>query len=966
MSPDQRCSGVPARTEGESLRKPRARSGRPTAKSGIAGAAALIGAAALVVSTVPAQALAAQKGTDPAEVIPGKGTSTPSLVDGIREGAKAGGSAADAARGHLADKHSRYRIADPGRDLKPLQTLTSGASETVRLQQKHHGIDVLGGQYVVRMEKKDGKRVVTGTSGTYFTGLKADTKAEVGEELAVRRAVGATLAGIGGRKLGRNDIATPQGGKTKAAASLTGTARGLVVLPKGAGVLAHHVTVRGSDPATGRPVLREVYIDAKAGFPVLQYSSIKTFGTAKAPAAGQTAARQAGDGKAPAAGDRHPGVAGSGVKYDGTTVELGLYFDTARGEYVMRDSSRMWDSSKNVLATWDARGKDVMETSGRWPEGIKEFGSKGPQFPKEATEAGAVDAHWAAGKVYDYYKKVHGRDSLDGRGTAVNSLVGVDHFGMPYVNAFWDGTKMVYGSGDEEYKSLAADLDVVGHEMTHGVVENTANLVYAGQSGALNEAIADYFGNAIAVDAAGMSMDDPNAGLLGGDLCRRKSPRECAFRDLNDGATTSRNFLGVGFANDSGGVHLNSTIFSGALWDIREDVGRTLADKIAYKALSEYMTPLDGFTEGRNAVIAAAKALKVSAKDLNTVKRSFNAHGIVPNWEQALGVDTDLLFGRLNTADTGVGAGGGWWATSRSNDDGTEAYSVYAGRTDGKGAPKLMSPNDGRYHIEPATDGKSVVWLAYGPAGTDVLSRPLAGGPVKKLHSTTDTVRGLRVDGAVVAFEATDGLGSRHVGYLRTGDKQPAWVDDRREEVGSAQPSLSGDRLAYAKIYPEGDTYRMGVEVLDLRTGQKKLMNQLGTPEGIGATAITGKHVYWIADEVVDEGQTAVRRANLDGTGTADISKEKGADALYAFDLTASDDAVTVSAQLPDSSYRNETMAKLWQFGTDATPSRARVSCNRGEQVWAAAAGGRQVVWIDGTTGYTDLVTRNRPAGSCG
>ncbi|GHC48169.1 M4 family metallopeptidase [Streptomyces cinnamoneus] len=948
------------------MRKPRARSGRSTAKSGIAGAAALLGAAALVVSAVPAQATAAQKANDPAEVIPGKGTSTPSLVDGIREGVKASGSPADAARGHLADKKGRYRIADPGRDLAPVQTVTSGRTETVRLQQKHRGLDVLGGQYVVRMEKKDGKRVVTGTSGKYFTALKTDTKAEVGEERAVQRAVAATLARLGGKKLGKGDVPAARGGKSKAAASLSGTARGLVVLPRGAGVLTHHVTVRGSDPATGQPVLQEVYIDAKAGYPVLQYSGIKTFGAARQAAPGGSPAKETGGGKAPAAGDRHPGVAGSGVKYDGTTVELGLYFDTARGEYVMRDSSRMWDSSKNVISTWDARGKDVMESSGRWPEGIKEFGSKGPQFDKEATEAGAVDAHWAAGKVYDYYKKVHGRDSLDGRGTAVDSLVGVTYLGMPYVNANWDGTKMVYGSGDEEYKTLSADLDVVGHEMTHGVVENSANLVYAGQSGALNEAVADYFGNAIAVDAAGISMDDPDAGLLGGDLCRTKSRRACALRDLNDGATTSKNFLGVSFGSDNGGVHLNSTIFSGALWDIREDLGRTLADKIAYKALTEYMTPLDGFTEGRNAVVAAAKALGLSAKDLNTVTRSFNAHGIVPDWEQALGVDTDLLMGRLNTAATGVGAGGGWWATSKSNDDGTEAYSVYAGRTDGKGSPKPMSPNDGRYHVEPATDGKTVVWLAYGPTGTDVLSRPLAGGPVRKLYGTTDDIRGLGVEGAVVVFEVMDSLGGRHASYLRAGDKQPTWVDERREDTATARPSLKGGRIAYAKSYLEGDTYRTGVEVLDLGSGQKKLMTQLGAPEGIGATAVTGKHVYWLADEVVDDGQVAVRRANLDGTGTTDISKEKGDGALFASSLTASDEAVTVTAQLPDTAYRNETTAKLWQFGTDAAPARVRVSCNRGEQDSAAAAGGKQVVWIDGTTGYTDLVTRTRPAGRCG
>ncbi|WP_181143740.1 M4 family metallopeptidase [Streptomyces cinnamoneus] len=950
---------------GGTLRKPRARSGRPAAKTGIAGAAALLGAAALVVSALPGQAAAAAHDSGP-EMVPGKGTSTPSLVDGIREGVKAGGSAADAARGHLADKRSRYGIDRPDRDLKPLETVARGTSETVRLQQRHRGVEVLGGQYVVRMEKKDGKRVVTGTSGTYFTGLKTDVTAEVGEDLAVRRAVGATLAQLGGKALGKDDVAGRDGARTKAVGALSGTARGLVVLPKGAGVLTHHVTVRGTDPATGQPVLREVYVDAKAGYPVLQYSGIKTFGVPKA--AGQDAAKAAGPGagRAPADGPKNPGVAGSGVRYDGTTVELGLYFDTARGQYVMTDHARMWESSKNKISTWDARGKDVGETDGAWPQGIKEFGSAGPQFGKEATEAGAVDAHWAAGKVYDYYKKVHGRDSLDGRGMAIDSLVGVTNFGMPYVNAFWDGAKMVYGGGDEDYKTLSADLDVVGHEMTHGVVEHTAGLVYAGQSGALNEALADYFGNAIAVDAAGMPMDDPDAGLLGGNLCRNKSPRQCAFRDLNDGATTSKNFLGVGFGSDNGGVHLNSTIFSGALWDMREDLGRTLADKVVYKALAEYMSPLDGFTEGRNAVVAAAKALKVSAGDLKVITRSFNAHGIVPNWEQALGVDSDQLFGKLNTSGSGVGAGGGWWTTSKSNDDGTEAYSVWAGRADGKGAPKLMSPNDGRYHVNPATDGKSVVWTAYGPKGVDVLSRPLAGGPVKKLYgSNTADVGAVRVEGAVVAFETTDFFGSRHVGYLRTGDKEPTWVDGARSEVGTGLPSLSGGRVAYAKAYPEGDAYRSGVEVLDLRSGERKLMGQLGEPQAIGQTAITGKHVYWLADEVVDLGQTAVRRANLDGTGVVDISKEKGEGALHGSALTASDDAVTVTAEQPDSAYHNETMAKLWQFGADGS-ALGRVSCNRGEQTSAAAAGGKQVVWVDGTTGSTDLVTRTRPAGRCG
>ncbi|OAR24776.1 metalloprotease [Streptomyces sp. ERV7] len=937
-----------------------------------AGVAALLGAAALLATAVPAAHAAPPAQAPAADVVPGTGTETPALVDGLHESADAKAAPADAARGHLAAKEGRYRIADPGRDLTPVQTLKQGEDETVRLQQKHHGVEVLGGQYVVRMEKKDGKRVVTGTSGKYFTGLTATTRATVAEDVAVRRAVSSVAARLGGATLGKKDIQPSEGAKTKAAAALTGRAGGLVVIPKGPGVLTYRVTVRGTDTATGRPVLQDVYVDARAGFPVLQYSLIKTV-TADRPAAstgktsptGKAAAPKAR--QAPAAkGD--PGTSGTGVKYNGDQVPLDIYFDDAAKQYSLVDYARMASTSKNTLHTWDARAVDVEDASGRWPDGLKEFANPAPDYSGDATEAGAVDAHWAAGQVYDYYKNVHGRDSLDGRGMAINSLVGVTYAGGPFVNAFWDGQKMVYGAGDDQYKTLSADLDVVGHEMTHGVVENTANLVYAGQSGALNEALADYFGNAIDVTASGTKMDAPDSGLLGEDLCRTAKPRACAFRDLNDGRTTSKDYLGVTFSTDNGGVHLNSTIFSGALWDIRQDLDPKdpfLADRLVYKALSTYMTPLDGYTEARNAVVAAAKEMGLSARQQNVVKRSFNAHGIVPGWENAIGVDSDRLFGKLNIAGTGTAAGGGWWATSKSNDDGSEAYSVYAGRVDGTGAPKLISPNDGRYHVYPATDGRTAVWAAFGTSSVDILSRPLAGGPIKTLYSSTTNVQNLRVENGTVVFESSDPFGGRHVGFLKPGDREPTWVDGGRYELGTALPSLKNGKIAYAKLYPGESDYKLGVETYDLATGKAGLTQQLGEPQGIGQTGITGKNVFWLADEnLADQGQLAVRRSTLEGTGTVDISAESGPGALIAFDLTASDDAVTVNTLLPDTQYRNETLPKLWQLSADGT-RKERLSCNRGEQLYPSAAGGRQVVWLDGTTGWTDLVTRERPAGTC-
>ncbi|MFF6982992.1 M4 family metallopeptidase [Streptomyces sp. NPDC008343] len=202
-------------------------------------------------------------------------------------------------------------------------------------------------------------------------------------------------------------------------------------------------------------------------------------------------------------------------------------------------------------------------------------------------------------------------------------------------------------------------------------------------AGQLDEAIADYFGNAIEADVYGIPATDPDSGLLGERLCRTKSPRECALRDLGDGRTTAKSFLGVGFATDSGGVHLNSTIIGGALWDAREDLGAETMDEIVYRALSEYLTPLDGFTEARAAVLAAAQDLAIPAAGRKTLQRAFTAHGIVPGWESALGMDAEVLLDRINTGNTNLGGGDGWWAASKSDEDGTEPYSVWAGRADG-------------------------------------------------------------------------------------------------------------------------------------------------------------------------------------------------------------------------------------------------------------------------------------------
>ncbi|WP_431955184.1 M4 family metallopeptidase, partial [Actinacidiphila sp. bgisy167] len=769
---------------------------------------------------------------------------------------------------------------------------------------------------------------------------------------------------------------------------LTGTDRGLSVLPTGKGVLARHVTVRGTDPATGAPVDQEVYLDAATGVAVYEHGGAPTF-LPSAPSRGAAALRAGASQRGASAATKPPtapagdskGVSGSGTLFDGTTVTLNLTKDAGTGGYLLRDTAHMADSkAHNVIQTWDATGLYYQDVSHQWPDAIVPFTSPTTKVPQDLTDNGAVNAHWAAGKVYEYYRGTFQRDSLDGKGMAINSVIGVTDRGSPYVNAFWDSSKMVYGVGDSEYRPLSSDLDVVGHEMTHGVVEHTADLVYAGQSGALNEAIADYFGNAIDITVSGTPMSDPDAGLIGGDLCRTLTPRECAFRDLNDGATT-KGFLGLplGSDYDQGGVHYNSPIFGGALWDIREALGGELADQIVYKALTSYLTPLDGFTEGRDAVVAAAKSLHVKGDRMEQVKKAFDSHGIVPGWEKSLGLDSDVLLGRVGTlrsfvgTGTSVSAGGDWWAVPRSSADGTEPYAVWTGRIDGKGKPRRISPVDGRSHLSAVTDGKRVVWVAVGDVPGDdpwvhtydILSAPMGGGPVKTLYSTRSEISGLSVDGDTVAWSRRDDATAwQRVLYVQGNDTTPREVPLGQDYNQALKPAVKDGRIAYV----HEDANGTGVEVFDTRTRKTTALGAPSSPEWISAPVMTGADVYWLIDtDYTDDAFTTLRRASLDGSSVTDIVPEKGPQPIRAYGLTASDTAVTVQvlsswSQVFDDP--NDSLDKLYQFTPQGAPL-GRVSCDKGSQSGAAAGAGNRVLWIDSTTTDTDLVTRARPAGTC-
>lgn len=225
-----------------------------------------------------------------------------------------------------------------------------------------------------------------------------------------------------------------------------------------------------------------------------------------------------------------------------------------------------------------------------------------------------VDAHYNSEKVYDYFLNEHDRNSLDGEGMAIISKV---HYGNNYNNASWNGRWMTYGDGDGEFFiSLAAGLDVAAHEMTHGVITHTANLVYRNQSGALNESFADVFGALVDEDDWEMGEDIMAPAAKADGVTRLRSlsdPNSVVISNAERAAYGSGvypahmdEFYHMPTTVDGGGVHVNSSITNHAAYLIGEEIGKQELGQIYYRALSVYLTPNSNFSDARKAIIQSA------------------------------------------------------------------------------------------------------------------------------------------------------------------------------------------------------------------------------------------------------------------------------------------------------------------------------------------------------------------------
>ena len=259
--------------------------------------------------------------------------------------------------------------------------------------------------------------------------------------------------------------------------------------------------------------------------------------------------------------------------------------------------------------------------------------------PPVADEA-VNEAYDYGGATYDFFYEIFQRNSIDTKGLRLDSTV---HYGQKYDNAFWNGSQMVYGDGDGElFQRFTKSIDVIAHELTHGITQSEAGLQYFGESGALNESMSDVFGALVkqwtkkqkAEEAdwvIGEGLFTPNVKGVGirsmkepgtayDDSVLGKDPQPAHMDDI---------YVGI---KDNGGVHINSGIANKAFYIAAMEIGGyswEKAGKIWYIALCDKLRQKANFKRAATITVKVAEELYgVSSGEQKAVQNAWEKVGV--------------------------------------------------------------------------------------------------------------------------------------------------------------------------------------------------------------------------------------------------------------------------------------------------------------------------------------------------
>ncbi|MEI5909028.1 M4 family metallopeptidase [Bacillus spongiae] len=329
---------------------------------------------------------------------------------------------------------------------------------------------------------------------------------------------------------------------------------------------------------------------------------------------------------------------GNGKGVLGDSKEINTFYDADKGSYYLVDITKNMfkEDEPNPDLTPDPTLLDGVirthDAGDKWATGS--IVSDGDNTFDAAAQKAAVDAHYYAGIVYDYFYDKHDRNSYDDKGSDIVSSVHVRDPDQPNVgwnNAAWVGTQMIYGDGDGvTFAPLSGSLDVVSHELAHAITDYSADLVYEAQPGALNESFSDVFGILVEADHEGsvdwlLGEDVYTPGVAGDALRSMANP---TLYNQPDHMSNYQN-LPITREGDWGGVHINSGIPNKAFYNIATVIDLEKTGKIYYRALTKYLTSQSQFIDARNALLQASEDLYgAGSEEYKAVAKGFADVGI--------------------------------------------------------------------------------------------------------------------------------------------------------------------------------------------------------------------------------------------------------------------------------------------------------------------------------------------------
>ncbi|NYD58413.1 Zn-dependent metalloprotease [Nocardioides marinisabuli] len=537
-----------------------------------------MGLATAAVLAVGSLGVATAATSQAAPTAPTTTTGTTTALSGVHgaDEARIAAAAVEALRAH-----PRAARAGAGQEVEVTDTVVDPDGSThVRMERTFRGLRVLGGDLVVH-RGAGAAQDAEGAEGAAWEGVSQTLDAPLA--LGTTPTLGADAAGARAlapakelREVGRLE----RSGRPTLVVDAHGTEP----------VLAWEVVTTGVRE-DGTPSRLASYVDARTGRVLRREEQVHT-----------------ADGQGESL---YSGTVPLQVTQKGSAYELR---DATRGGSHTTDMGGATDGFACSAFGWGCKSGTIVTSPSTT------FGDGTNADPDTA----AADAQYGTAVTWDYFKGEHGRDGIFGDGSGSYNRV---HYGRDYVNAFWDGQKMTYGDGDGVNYGPLVSLDVAGHEMTHGITQNTANLTYSGESGGLNEATSDIFGTMVEFHAA--NSEDPGDYLVGEEFdlrngrgFRRMDNPIADGKSPNCWSSNTKNLdvhysSGVGnhffylLAEGSGAKTFGGVAHSSATCDgsTLTGIGREAAADIWFRALNVYMTSGTTYAQARTATIDAATDL---------------------------------------------------------------------------------------------------------------------------------------------------------------------------------------------------------------------------------------------------------------------------------------------------------------------------------------------------------------------